>query len=831
MPPPPANPAMRLRPWLACLLVAGVVLVCYWPALHGSILWDDPAHLPRPEMRSLVGLGRIWTDLHATQQYYPVLFTAFWVEHHLWGDSTLGYHLTNAVLHALSCCLLAWLLRRLWAGAASGGSPETTAPRRVPEGAEWLAALLFAAHPICVESVAWITEQKNTLSLVFYLLAAGVYLKFDDTRRGRTYLAATALFLLALGSKTSTVTLPAALLVVLWWKRGRIGWTRDVLPLVPWFLAATGFGLVTSWLERTFIGAERIAYDLSLVQRTLLAGRVLWFYLGQLLWPADLCYFYPRWDAAASAPAWTLSLLAAAATTLGLWVLRKKNRGPLAVWLLFCGGLFPVLGFFKVFFFVFSYVNDHFVYLPSVAFFAGAAAAAFWILGRAPRALQMAGGTACLLAIVGLAALSHRQSGLYRNNETLFRTTLEKNPEAWMAHLILGYEFGRDPARHAEAVAECRKAVEMKPDYADTHFGLAVELAKEPGGADEAIEHYEKALQIWPDKLEAHVNLGIDLAKRPARLAEAILHDEAALKLRPGDPGIHNNLANALARMPGRGPEALAHYEEALRRRPDFAEARNNLGVELAKMPARAADAEAQFAAALRIKPDFPEAHANLGFLLAKVPGRRAEAISHLEEAIRLKPSHSEARLALANLLTGQRERWSDAVREYEAVLALQPDLAPAHYDLANLLAHMPGRLADAVVHYEAALAAKPKFAEAHGNLANALALDPNRIEEAVAHDRKALELQPELNWVRRNLLLHLSQVPGRDEEAFSVGEELLRREPGNLDAYNTLAVIHARRGELEAAKALWERALTLSPSYEPARKNLWRLGQMTRGE
>ena len=159
------------------LLIFGLVLFCYWPALRGAILWDDPAHVPRPELQSWQGLGRIWTDIHATQQYYPVLFSAFWVEHRLWGDNTLGYHLVNVVFHTLSCCLLALLLRRLWGPAPTGESSV------VPVGAEWFAAALFAVHPVCVESVAWITEQKNTLSLVFYLLAAFVYLDFAERRQ------------------------------------------------------------------------------------------------------------------------------------------------------------------------------------------------------------------------------------------------------------------------------------------------------------------------------------------------------------------------------------------------------------------------------------------------------------------------------------------------------------------------------------------------------------------------------------------------------------------------------------------------------------------------
>ena len=195
-----------------------MAIAAYWPVFRAGFIWDDDAHVTRAELQSLHGLWRIWFDLGSTQQYYPVLHGAFWLEHRLWGDAPLGYHLANVLFHATSACLFALALRRL---AAPGA---------------WFAGFLFALHPVCVESVAWISEQKNTLSLVFYLLAAHAYLHFDARRaRGQRggaglYLLATGLFLLSLLSKTVTATLPAALLVVAWWRRGRLSWKGDLLP-------------------------------------------------------------------------------------------------------------------------------------------------------------------------------------------------------------------------------------------------------------------------------------------------------------------------------------------------------------------------------------------------------------------------------------------------------------------------------------------------------------------------------------------------------------------------------------------------------------------------
>lgn len=257
--------------WQAVVLFV-VVFLAYLPAWHGGFIWDDDAHVTRPKLRCWEGLFRIWFEPGATQQYYPLVHGTFWLEHWLWGDDPTGYHLVNLALHAGSAFLVALILRRL---AVPGA---------------FLAAVVFALHPVHVESVAWITEMKNTLSAVFYLSAMLCYLRFDENRGGRWYAAALGLFLLALLSKTVTATLPAALLVIFWWRRGRLDWRSDVLPLAPFLLLGAVSGLFTAWVERTINGAEGAEFQFSLVERCLIAGRAIWFYLGKLLWPADLIF-------------------------------------------------------------------------------------------------------------------------------------------------------------------------------------------------------------------------------------------------------------------------------------------------------------------------------------------------------------------------------------------------------------------------------------------------------------------------------------------------------------------------------------------------------------
>ena len=216
------------RGWLKGLLLLTAVIFVYQPVWHGKPIWDDDAHLTPPGLRSSQGLARIWIEPGATQQYYPLVHSLFWVEYKLWGDATLGCHLINILLHAFSALLLWKILRRL----------------RVP-GA-YLAAAMFALHPVCVESVAWISEIKNTLSGAFYLGAALVYLRFDRTRNWRFYFVTLGLFLLGLMSKTTIAILPAALLLVFWWQRGKLSWKRDVLPLIPFFCGGNWCRLVHS---------------------------------------------------------------------------------------------------------------------------------------------------------------------------------------------------------------------------------------------------------------------------------------------------------------------------------------------------------------------------------------------------------------------------------------------------------------------------------------------------------------------------------------------------------------------------------------------------------
>lgn len=608
------------------LLAVGLgiaLLLAYWPALNGGMLWDDDAHVTKPELRSAEGLLRIWTEPGATQQFYPLLHSVFWLEHRLWGDAVLGYHLVNLLQHGLAAWLVFLLVRRL----------------QLPGAA--FAAAIWALHPVSVESVAWISEQKNTLSAVLYLGAGLCYLNFDETRRRGSYFTALGLFVLALLTKTVTATLPAALLVLFWWRRGRLDFRRDAVPLLPWFALGAGSGLFTAWMEQSFIGAQGSDFALGPMERLLLAGRAVCFYFGKLVWPVDLVFIYPRWTIDGAA-AWQYAFpVAVGLVGAALLWLARRQRGPLAAFLIYGGTLFPALGFLNVYPFLFSFVADHFQYLASLAVIVPAAGLLTRLSSPLPVIGRVALGGALLLGLAGLSRTHARQ---YADAETLYQTILRSNPDCWLAYNNLGNLASRRPDGATEAAALYAEVVRLRPGLADAHYNLANALARLPDRVADAATHYENALRLQPDLVEARNHFGNLLARDPGRAEDAIAQFRAALRLRPDFAEAHNNLGNLLARLPGRRAEAISHYETAVQLKPDFADAHYNLAVAAAREAGGRERALAAFAAALRLQPDFAEAHFGYGVLLHQDPVRRAEAEEHFATTLRLRPDWVAAR-------------------------------------------------------------------------------------------------------------------------------------------------------------------------------------------
>jgi len=616
------------RDWILILGFIGLTALAYIPAWNGKLIWDDARHMTRPELSSLRGLGQIWIQPSATQQYYPLVHTVFWLEHRLWGDAVLPHHLLNIFLHGLAAFVLLQILRRLEVRGA------------------WLGAALFALHPVQVESVAWISELKNTLSGIFCLLSALTYLDFDETRKQKTYFVSLSLFLLGLLSKTAIAPLPAVLIILLWWKHGRISSKRDIGPIAPFFALGIGAGLFTGWLERHYVGAQGAAFNFSLLDRCLIAGRDFWFYLFKLLWPAKLTFIYPRWQI--SVEVWWQYLFPAALILLLLilWKLRRRWRGPLVASLVFLAMLFPALGFINVYPFIYSFVADHFQYLacigPLTLLGAGITIA---VDSFTPRP-AISRPVVYALLLLTLGTLTWRQSRQYTDVETLWQTTIARDPNCWMAHSNLGL------------------------------------FLSERGDVDAAITHFEKVLQLRPTEPGGYSNLGNALLQKGS-IDEAMAQFQTALLISPKDPDVQNNVGGALLHQ-GRIDEAIEYFNKALEERPTHASARNNLGDALV----RKGDPDGairEYEKTLELRFDDAETHYNIGKALRQ-KGEIDQAIAEYRKAIELRPDYANAHNNLANALR-QKGIIKEAIEHYEAALKSEPGSILVENNLAWLLA------------------------------------------------------------------------------------------------------------------------------------------------
>jgi Flp pilus assembly protein TadD len=623
-----------LRRWTGAGALLLAAFLSYAPALRSGFVWDDDDHVTgNPTLVDLDGLRRIWLDAGATPQYYPLVHTTFWVEHHLWGNRPAGYHTVNVLLHGLSAIVLWRILLLLDVPGA------------------WLAACVFALHPVHVESVAWISERKNVLSGFLYLTSALVYLgrAFSPSREsekappdrppGTLPLGALLAYVGALLSKTVTATLPVALALVLWWKRGRVA-KRELASLGLMLAAGAILGFLTVSLETHQIGTTGPEFDQTPLQRIGVAGRAFWFYLGKLAWPTRLTFIYPRFPLDALA---VPSLLAAAAvlTLVALFVARRAvGAGPFVALAFYTVTLFPALGFFDVYPMRYAFVADHFQYLASIGPIAILCAAGRRAGDRFPRAPSWTFPAAAFGVLLVLSVLTFRQSLAYEDAESLWRDTLHKNPGAWMAHNNLGILLAeRGDAR--AAIESFERAIRIKPDHAGAHANLGYLLARE-GRIGPAIDHLSRAVALSPDDFRARVHLG-DALRESNRAKEAEEEYRHALRLRPGDPEAELRLGSLLLSS-GRIDDAIEPLRTATLAGPeqDRVPAWRGLGIALARR-GKVKEAIDALRAAVRIAPGDADLRYNLGTLLAR-DGAIAEATSELEEALRLRPDFAEAR-------------------------------------------------------------------------------------------------------------------------------------------------------------------------------------------
>lgn len=674
------------RTWLLALLLAGLTVTVYQPAATAGYIWDDDKYVTEnPLLTAPDGLWRIWFSRDSPSQYFPLVYTTFRAEHAIWGLNPTGYHWVNILLHAANA-LLVWRILRMLA---------------IP-GA-WLAAALFALHPVQVESVAWITERKNVLMGFFFLLALVAWLRFVERAgrgRWRYYALALLLYALSLFSKTTACTMPAALLLILWLRGNPVTMAR-LAQVSPFVLLGFAMGLLTIWWERHIQGTQGELFTMGLTDRLLVATRAIWFYAGKLFWPADLAFSYPKWDISASDPAdYFWPLLTGVAAYAIYFGRRFAGRGVEVATVYYVAMLSPMLGLIMLYTFRYTYVADHYQYLatagPLALFAALITRATERFTARFPVLVPALLASALLLPV---GVRTWQQCAIYKDEETLWRATIETNPSSWMASNNLGIIHLRRGEVN-EAIAHFSRALELDPNYAEAHYNLGNALVR-GGAVDDAIARYRRALDLNPAIVGAQVNLATILLQR-GRLAEAETHLQQAVARSPRHAGARHALGGALARS-GRLSEALDHLELAA-----------------------------------QLKTDVPGVHNDLGNALLEL-GQHEKAMVSFETALRLQPQNAEAHYNLGNTFLAMR-RLNDAVTHYRRSAELRPGFAAARNNLANTLVQLD-RMDEAIAEYQLALAARPNYAAAHKNLANALRR-AGRLEEAARHAQLAADIE-----------------------------------------------------------------------------------------
>ncbi len=784
------------RPLVLAALLVGAIVAVYAPSLRGDFLWDDDLHITaNPTIIGPLGLKEIWTTSRAN--YFPLVLTNFWIQHALWELNPLGYRVVTLLFHA-GAALLLW---RVLVALFVPGSPR----RREAELGAWLGAALWALHPVQVESVAWICELKNTQSAVFFLGAVWIWLRWLRRPAAETATVAAGLrhpsyglallfALLAILSKPSAVMLPVALGLCTWWLHRRLT-LRDLWPLAPFFVLSALAAGWTIWEQKYHSGAIGPEWSQTFPERLALAGRVVWFYLGKLAWPEPLIFIYPRWSIDATQP---LAYLGTVAVVVTLWFLwRARDRRPVAPVLLaalyFGALLFPILGFFSVYFFRYSFVGDHFQYLASMGPLALAGAA----LARGlPRLAPLAGG----VLLVALGAVTARQGLVYRSSETLWRDTIARNPGAIMAWLNLGDTLAQ-AGRREEALPIYRHALTLRPDDTSALNDLG-NLLVLLGRPEEALPLFERALALKPAFVDGLSNYGNAL-RAVGRTAEALVPLQRAVELDPVHVGARNNLGSELAET-GRLAEAVEHFQAAVRLDPRYAAAHDNLGSAWRGL-GRIEEALAAHREALRLRPDFPEAHVNLGRTLL-VAGRVTEALVHFERALALKPAFGVARAHYASALAAAG-RPEAALAEFKRAVELIPGSSEAHLNLG--VAHaQAGRIDDAIGCFETAVRLGPQSVLARLNLGTALSAR-QRWREAIPVLEAAAKLQPDDSAIHAQLGVALVN-DGQLAAAVPVLTEAIRLNPRSAELHQNFAQLLRTLGRNREALEHFERAAEL---------------------
>jgi protein O-mannosyl-transferase len=690
--------AKHIRALAGAAVIIAAVFLAYQQSINGGFLLDDDLILTEnPNIKATDGMYRFWCTAKE-QDYWPLTYSTLWFEWRLWGRNSTGYHVTSLMLHILESLLVWIILRRLFIPGA------------------FLAALIFAVHPVNVESVAWISELKNTMAMLFFLMSILWYLRSTRSHGGpweqvkraprptfrrypaaakqyttpclpsavcnlRWYWLSLATFALAMFGKGSVAVLPVMLLEITWWLRtlenketgllpyGASGENApsndapaalfsliksDLLQTGPFFVIAALLAGVNVWFQTH--GTDIVFRSANFTERLLGAGCVVWFYLYEALFPVDLYFIYPMWHIQSDNFLWWLPLIASLAVTAVLWLYRKTWAGPLLfAWIFFCVALAPVAGFTDIGFMRFALVADRYQHIAIIGLIALLAAGWHYWHRRARSEIYWAATSAAVLAVGSLTFLAWRQNGIYVDEVTLYRATLKKNPACWMVHNNLGFILASTAHSQKaidEAIDHFQKAVKINPEYEAAQNNLGNLLTK-AGRLKEAEDHLRQAMRIKPNYVDAMLNLG-DILLKTGRPQEAEEILRKVVLLKPDSPDPLNAMGKLLLTT-NRPREAADLFRQALALKPNDVDLNNNIGVALMQM-GRFYEAIEHYRQALRQKPDFADGYFNLAVVNARL-NRPSESLASAQMALNLARAQGQTELAR------QIENWLNSYR------------------------------------------------------------------------------------------------------------------------------------------------------------------------
>ena len=789
---------------LPLLAFLAAIFVFYFPTLSGGFIWDDAIFSEEKTIQNWSGLWSIWfapAEIAKEGHYWPLTYTTFWLDHKLFGLNPIGYHIVNCILYFINVVLIWRLLLKL----------------EVP-GA-WVISMIFAIHPLHVEPVAWLIERKSLLSVLFYLGAIHVWLRFRESSSPKTYVLTLCLYALGLLSKSIVVTLPATLLILLWWKQERIS-VRDVMHVLPFFIV--GFA-ITLGDYLFYISREELDFAYSFVERILIATQAVWFYVGKLLWPANLMVVYPRWDVSVENLIAWLFVAATVGVLILLWSCRHRiGKDPLAGVAFFIITLSPTLGFVDYGYMQYSFVADRYQYLAGLGLIAVLMGGAIHAMQPYITSFGSVTGGAFVVLVIGLGSLTWSQATIYQDEITFFRHIVSHNPIARGAYLNLGHAL-LQANRFEEGYEASLKAIELQPNDSKAHSYVAHALAQ-MGRYDESVESLKRALELDPTQKVLWKNYGT-LQYELQRYEEAVVAFLKAIDLGADSALIRRDIANSYYGL-GHHTKAMEWIgrARALTLAPSVQDELSKLSAKVLLALGKTEEAEQHLLQAVQGGDSDQEIRRLLE--LQKISTERGDADQasvYLQRILKLAEGNPEMLQGVAGALR-QQEQYAKAIEIYQKILAIDPDFSMAYAGMGGAFLELE-RYEEAIKSLERSIELHPipPLATTRLILMGLAASELGRPADATQYYERAVELDPR-DTDALDLLASARFEDKRYEDALRLYKSMRDGNPEVARVHFNMGATLHHLGRFEEAIRSYETALSLDPSMGQVRFSLEQL-------